>query len=408
MSSVADLHSEAVQFVDQILYTDKTEHEVPLCASACVDSDERYIVHNLDTVAPVHFAVCVQKSMTTVGDADEFFARHEVKSPTKLPSLLVFYARSDSRTGRFACSQIVGESRSIAVTIVDDRINTLTHYEDTEDTALVLLVSEMLDLIGPDISHSFVLRSHLRDTARGHRPHKDAVCEVLCDAADLFEYERMIRVNNVLGRLRDNTCLPDAGWVLANLKGASHVVSGTPPGCRAWTCYGGDIALVFQHGGCAPVVHMWSRSALNSRVIVTVDMDVFKIDMTNTQRESGYSITSLQHSADAKRLDVLVRGSSWTHVVHVLDNVVETMYCCRQDIIDNLDWEKAEVIQDWLVSANDDVAEVTVFENERRREWALDAIGKALVRNLGAIKAHLWKPGGRLVQNMMSCHDEQN
>jgi hypothetical protein len=352
-SSAAELHAEAEQLASHLEYFDENEDCVSVPTRAYVNPDrQEFLVHNFAAQdAAVRVAIAVQRSMRTPGDADKFFAKYAAADPASLPSLLVFYARSDKRTGRFVCAQTAG--KSLAITLVHDGIHVVDPQNEVTDTiSVATMVSEILGHIVPNIAHTNILNT-IEGSILG--THDASQLKIIRDAACLFDQERLRCVKSVLKNTfycnECDTALPDADWVAANLKGGA-VVPGAPPGCRAWTCHGGDVALVVWQQHAASQQNSWARTTLTARVVVSVKIGAPEVSALDKTTFAVVSMSCRETTSGPSYISALVLGSTWTHVVHVLDSVVGDMQRCRIAIIEREDWSGLDTVESRLIHAN--------------------------------------------------------
>jgi hypothetical protein len=343
----------------------------------------------IPSTAKYAFGMHLADKITSASAPDAFFAWASREIPAH-PAILVFMSLDESVLGRCSSVQTIGGI--IAITLVDDRL--IGFPED------ILSMDYTCDLACySQTVRRFISMQEIADTSR-RCDDSNALQAAIRNTSELMA----VRVRKVLHEdglanspwiyCYPQTCgsFPDVSKLFTHVRGPVEVkyAFDTDGQAAAVRIMGGDVAIHLTRDVNGANIDLLSHF-IHATIVFFVH-----IPEVNDSASTGFH----QHQA-GNRVDVYVDGVPPSHVIHVIDEAVETIRLWRTETVPTTKLDLKRKLVHILTSACDASAHDRALSARVRTRRLSHALARTLDANLEAIKAHLWRPGGRLVAAMM-------
>ena len=348
---------------------------------------------NIPSDAKYAFALNLADQVTSASAPDAFFAWASKEIPAQ-PAILMFLSRDESTIGRCSSVQTVGGT--VTVTLVDDRLvgfpDDILSMHSSGDlgsfSRTVRRLMSMQDLAKTCVDNSNALEAAIQNTA-------DVLASRVRKVLDEDSLSNSPWLPRTSPYLDTRGAFPDIAKLFTHVRGPVwHAIEPDSIGGLAArvSIMGGDVIINLSSDENWP-------DACQRGMATTKPSMVFRVQIPTVNDVSLG--TSIYQGQFGRPVSVNVEGTPLSHIVHVIDEAVDAIHSWELETVEanksNLERKVIRI----LTSACDASAHDRALSARVRARRLSHALARTLDANLETIKAHLWRPGGRLVAAMM-------
>ena len=332
------------------------------------------------------FGVNFAHQVTSAAAPDAFFAWASERILGK-PAVLIFISLDDTILGRCFSIQTVGGI--IAITLVDKRFQrfpalTLAEAPLKRYNRVVCTLQSIRDT-SCSTTESTILDESINDSATlVAKQIREVLGEEYPDACEL-QWPGAHQTMREAGRM------PDLAKLLStNVRGPVEMVKNAANVAIA-KVMGGKLAIVFE----TDPDHATDLPALQTAEII------FCFKATAIDDDPVRTWVRDDTAAGHVRIIAVVQGIPPSHVIHVIEDAAYAANVLLYEFTTH----NVDKLVHILTSACDASAHDRALSARVRTRRLSHALARTLDANLEAIKAHLWRPDGRLVAAMIGCDE---